>query len=159
MEAVGTFIPAWCRVYRWFLRRNLSNHHHFSTKAIYDDHMCVYVLRIAWIKHTARTLPVWFGAGRSYPYTSGLLHWQDCLVLWQQPWGRLINQSHDNNTHRTKQSTTKPCSYFYGIHYQHIEAATKWPPFSRRHFQMSFLVWKCMNFNDIQLTKFQHWFG
>ena len=27
----------------------------------------------------------------------------------------------------------------------HIEAETKWTPFSRRHFQMHFLVWKCMN--------------
>ena len=30
---------------------------------------------------------------------------------------------------------------------QHIEAETKWPPFSRRHFQMGFLEWKCMNFD------------
>ena len=29
----------------------------------------------------------------------------------------------------------------------HIEADTKWPPFSRRHFQMHFLEWKCMNFD------------
>ena len=29
----------------------------------------------------------------------------------------------------------------------HIEAETKWPPFSRRHFQMHFLEWKCMNFD------------
>ena len=29
----------------------------------------------------------------------------------------------------------------------HIEAETKWPPFSRRHFQMDFLEWKCMNFD------------
>ena len=29
--------------------------------------------------------------------------------------------------------------------YKHIEAETKWPPFSRRHFQMIFLEWKCMN--------------
>ena len=28
----------------------------------------------------------------------------------------------------------------------HIEAETKWTPFPRRHFQMHFLEWKCMNF-------------
>ena len=27
----------------------------------------------------------------------------------------------------------------------HIEAETKWPPFCRRHFQMHFLEWKCLN--------------
>ena len=27
----------------------------------------------------------------------------------------------------------------------HIEAETKWPPFSRRHFEMHFREWKCMN--------------
>ena len=30
---------------------------------------------------------------------------------------------------------------------QHIEAETKWPPFSRRHFQIDFLEWKHMNFD------------
>ena len=29
----------------------------------------------------------------------------------------------------------------------HIEAETKWTPFSRRHFQMDILEWKCMNFD------------
>ena len=29
----------------------------------------------------------------------------------------------------------------------HIEAETKWPPFSRQHFQMDFREWKCMNFD------------
>ena len=28
----------------------------------------------------------------------------------------------------------------------HIKAETKWPPFSRRHFQIHFIEWKCMNF-------------
>ena len=28
-------------------------------------------------------------------------------------------------------------------HNQHIEAETRWPPFSRRHFQMHFLEWIC----------------
>ena len=28
----------------------------------------------------------------------------------------------------------------------------KWPPFSRRHFQMDFLEWKCMNF-DLHFTE------
>ena len=27
----------------------------------------------------------------------------------------------------------------------HMEAETKWTPFRRRHFQMDFLEWKCMN--------------
>ena len=31
--------------------------------------------------------------------------------------------------------------------YKHIEAETEWPPFTRRHFQMHFLEWKCMNFD------------
>ena len=30
---------------------------------------------------------------------------------------------------------------------EHLEAETKWPPFSRRHFQTHFLEWKCMNFD------------
>ena len=30
--------------------------------------------------------------------------------------------------------------------YKHIEAETKCPPFSRRHFQMRFLEWKFMKF-------------
>ena len=28
-----------------------------------------------------------------------------------------------------------------------IKANTKWPPFFRRHFQMLFLEWKCLNFD------------
>ena len=31
----------------------------------------------------------------------------------------------------------------------HIEARTKWLPYSRRHFQMDFLEWKCINFDLI----------
>ena len=27
----------------------------------------------------------------------------------------------------------------------HIEAKTKWPPFSRRYFEMDFLEWSCMH--------------
>ena len=30
---------------------------------------------------------------------------------------------------------------------EHIEAETKWPPFSRRYFQMHVLEWECMNFD------------
>ena len=30
---------------------------------------------------------------------------------------------------------------------QHIEAETRWLPFSRWHFQMPFLEWKCINFD------------
>ena len=29
----------------------------------------------------------------------------------------------------------------------YIEAETKWPPFSKQHFQMYFLEWKCLNFD------------
>ena len=32
---------------------------------------------------------------------------------------------------------------------EHIEAETKWPPFSRRHFKMHFLEWKNKNFDSI----------
>ena len=28
-----------------------------------------------------------------------------------------------------------------------VEAETKWPPFSRRHFQVHLFEWKCMNFD------------
>ena len=35
--------------------------------------------------------------------------------------------------------------YVFNWH-QHIEAATKWPPFSIRHFQMHFREWKYWNF-------------
>ena len=38
-------------------------------------------------------------------------------------------------------------------YYQLIEAETKWPPFSRRHFEKDFLEWKCMNF-DLSFIKF-----
>ena len=31
--------------------------------------------------------------------------------------------------------------------WQNLEAETKWPPFSRRHFQTHFLEWNCMNFD------------
>ena len=34
---------------------------------------------------------------------------------------------------------------------QHIEAETKWPPFSRRHFQTHFLSLKCINSINISL--------
>ena len=30
----------------------------------------------------------------------------------------------------------------------HIEAGTRLPPFSRRHIQMHFLEWKCINFDE-----------
>ena len=29
----------------------------------------------------------------------------------------------------------------------HIKAETRWPPFRRRHFQIHFLSWKCMNYD------------
>ena len=36
-----------------------------------------------------------------------------------------------------------------GVEYSQTHwAETKWPPFSRRHFQMHFLGWKCMNFTS-----------
>ena len=28
---------------------------------------------------------------------------------------------------------------------QHIEAETKWTPFRRRHFEVHFIEWKCLN--------------
>ena len=51
--------------------------------------------------------------------------------------------------------------------YWHIETETKWTPFRRRHFEVHFFVWKCLNsdwnfievlFLRVQLTIFQHWF-
>ena len=37
-------------------------------------------------------------------------------------------------------------SQVHAASYKHIEAETKWPPFSRRHFQMHFVERKWMNF-------------
>ena len=37
------------------------------------------------------------------------------------------------------------------LHYKHIEAEANVPPFRRRHFQMHFLDWKCMNLIKIPL--------
>ena len=38
----------------------------------------------------------------------------------------------------------------------HIETETKWPPFSRRHFQVHFLEWKYINFDyDFTEVSFQ----
>ena len=34
---------------------------------------------------------------------------------------------------------------FHDFDVQRIGAETKWPPFSRQHFQMDFLEWKCLN--------------
>ena len=51
--------------------------------------------------------------------------------------------------------------------FTHIETETKWPPFSRRHFQMHFSWMKMYEFRlkfhrslvlGVQLTIFQHWF-
>ena len=39
---------------------------------------------------------------------------------------------------------------------QHIEAETKWPPFSRRYFQMHFLEWKYM-ISDFYITEVCSW--
>ena len=38
--------------------------------------------------------------------------------------------------------------YYYALfgHYHHVETDKKLPPFCKRHFQMHFLEWKCMNF-------------
>ena len=35
----------------------------------------------------------------------------------------------------------------------YFKAQTKWPPFSRRHFQMNFLEWQFLNFSE-KLTEF-----
>ena len=32
------------------------------------------------------------------------------------------------------------------LYLQHTEAKTRWPSFSRRHFQMHFIEWRCLNF-------------
>ena len=40
---------------------------------------------------------------------------------------------------------TDGCMYLQASISYHIEAETKWPTFSRWHFQMHFLVWKCIN--------------
>ena len=53
-----------------------------------------------------------------------------------------------NNVHNVQASIA------YWIQDYHIEAETKWTPFSRRHFQMDFLEWKCMNFDKKNSSKF-----
>ena len=45
------------------------------------------------------------------------------------------------------------CHWLRGLPERHITVLThwgqdKWPPFSRRHFQMHFLEWKCINFDS-----------
>ena len=60
-----------------------------------------------------------------------------------------------------KMSTKLSCNPQYLFEEnKHIEAETRWPPFSRRHFQMHFLEWKFQwsLFPMVQLTIFQHWF-
>ena len=48
------------------------------------------------------------------------------------------------------QVRNRPWSHSYQIisAVPHIEAKTKWPPFSRQHFQMHCPEWKCMNFDE-----------
>ena len=68
-------------------------------------------------------------------------------------------------------STAQPLQFGNGYvispHTKHIEAAKKWPPFSRPHFQMHFREWKIYRFRvrfqwnlfpRVQLTISQHWF-
>ena len=43
-------------------------------------------------------------------------------------------------------ATAVPLKWYNSKPIQHIEARTKWPPFSRWHFHVNFLKWKCMNF-------------
>ena len=62
----------------------------------------------------------------------------------------------------------KICANSISTRHYHIEVETKWLPFSRRHFQMHFHEWKCMNLTEIvrlnwnlflscKLTIFHHW--
>ena len=64
-----------------------------------------------------------------------------CIGAWTSN-KMVINQMHFGEI---------KCMYWRSKCYQHIESETKWTPFSRRHFQMDFLEWKCMNFIKISL--------
>ena len=82
----------------------------------------------------------WAGAGRRNPF---LWRTKTCVAY--------ISITMDADDLETRSQGT--CSHgFPGIlqhqNGQHIEAETRWPPFSRQHFQMHFLQWKYMNFNQ-----------
>ena len=66
---------------------------------------------------------LWFSTCRIYPYSSGLLHWHwgnhmIAPVPVKQPWRMWVNKSHEllrtDYINKTKQSITKPCTYFMG---------------------------------------------
>ena len=74
-------------------------------------------------------------------------------TLWGQ-WGIVLGMPSGTMKYRThlawpsfvecgkKYSAEYPCGYHEYLEYQQIEANTKWPPFSKRHFEKDFLnVW------------------
>ena len=118
----------------------------------------------------SQVLEIDFHGRREYPYWIQLISWllvtwwhkgtrtsgaMDCWPSW--PWNipvsTLVGLS---NLSRTKNLVSHILWPKYsGLVIRdwqdrqggswHIEAKTKWPPFSRRHFQIHFLEWKCMN--------------
>ena len=105
-----------------------------------------------------------------WPHRSGQ-NWSSmaCPLIWVTSWTRQQNVSHFVSVsiwlelkiellHRfiVSQTSTKH-TVIYIRHFSiyvslprfnwHFEAEIKWPKFSRRHFQMHFLEWKCMNFD------------
>ena len=53
--------------------------------------------------------------------------------------------SHNQLVFQTRDHNQKQFNHFALL--KHIDAETKWPLFSRRHFQVHFREWKCIHFD------------
>ena len=104
------------------------------------------------------TIPVCFGVARMAMWTSLLVRLTVFLFVWlfQCQYGGCewlfvgelnctymggINQYQTTRKHNPSWAIEQNCD----IKGLDNEVETKWPPFSRRNFQMHFLEWKCMN--------------
>ena len=85
----------------------------------------------------------------------------DIFVQWLQnnytawPWDVKLDKW-KYPIHNMPRQTTLHQLYCLTLRCYHIEAETKWPTFSRRHFQMHFLQWKYLNF-EYNLTEVCSW--
>ena len=78
-----------------------------------------------------------------FPYPSGLLHWHCgnltiAPVPAKQPWWIWINTSYEfimnDCITTTKQSTTKPCAYFFGYTVYHVQINALLTNMRRRNY-------------------------
>ena len=65
--------------------------------------------------------------------TSHLSLCKSRYIMWQMHCVFFVNVMNKNKNH--------------GLCASSIEAETKWPPFTRRHFEMHVLEWTCINFD------------